>query len=165
MSAPTATPMSARETAPTCWFHIAAFLLRFPDGLSENTSRIDAFERRVCRRKLLDARLRRRGPSPAMSCGSHCFLGGGSEGRRRPPPSVLGACRRNGLARAMRRVQLQGGARGPHARRTPCTLSVRPRAPTPPTLGGGLRPPSDTSPQDSLRRQSRRSEVEHCHAA
>src|SRR5436309_137212 len=31
----------------------------------------------------------------------------------------------------MRRVQLQGGARGPHARRTPCTLSVRPRAPTP----------------------------------
>src|SRR2546426_6708241 len=31
----------------------------------------------------------------------------------------------------MRRVQLQGGARRPHARRTPCTLSVRPRAPTP----------------------------------
>src|SRR5207247_6239306 len=30
----------------------------------------------------------------------------------------------------MRRVQLQGGARGPHARRTLCTLSVRPRAPT-----------------------------------
>src|SRR5438477_2636840 len=30
----------------------------------------------------------------------------------------------------MRRVQLQGGARRPHARRTPCTLSVRPRAPT-----------------------------------
>src|SRR6266545_1269668 len=27
-------------------------------------------------------------------------------------------------------------------------------------LGGGLRPPSDTSPQDSLRRQSRRSKVE-----
>jgi hypothetical protein len=30
-------------------------------------------------------------------------------------------------------------------------------------LGGGLRPPSDTSPQDSLRRRSRRSEVEHSH--
>src|SRR5512132_3268287 len=30
----------------------------------------------------------------------------------------------------MRRVQLQGGAREPHARRTACTLSVRPRAPT-----------------------------------
>src|SRR5262245_40549817 len=30
----------------------------------------------------------------------------------------------------MRRVQLQGGARGPHARRTSCTLSVRPREPT-----------------------------------
>src|SRR5206468_12472675 len=44
---------------------------------------------------------------------------------------LLGACRRNALARAMRRVQRQGGARGPHARRTPCTLSVRPRAPTP----------------------------------
>src|SRR5439155_4316869 len=32
--------------------------------------------------------------------------------------------------RAMRRVQLRGGARRPHARRTACTLSVRPRAPT-----------------------------------
>src|SRR5438045_4063130 len=30
----------------------------------------------------------------------------------------------------MRRVQLRGGARRPHARRTLCTLSVRPRAPT-----------------------------------
>ncbi len=48
-----------------------------------------------------------------------------------PLPQGLGACRRNALARAMRRVQLQGGARGPHARRTLCTLSVRPRAPTP----------------------------------
>src|SRR5207247_7467557 len=38
---------------------------------------------------------------------------------------VLRARRRNALARAMRRVQLQGGARGPHARRTPCTLRVR----------------------------------------
>src|SRR6266536_3907654 len=61
----------------------------------------------------------------------------------------------------MRRVQLQGGARGPHARRTLCTLSVRLSAPTPQTFGGGLRPPSDPSPQVSLRRQSRRSEVEH----
>ncbi len=33
------------------------------------------------------------------------------------------------------------------------------------TLGGGLCPPSETSPQDSLRRQSRRSEVEHSHVA
>src|SRR6185295_12051646 len=39
------------------------------------------------------------------------------------------ACRRNS-ARAMRRVQLRGGARRPHARRTLCTLSVRSRAPT-----------------------------------
>src|SRR5712691_10801635 len=31
-------------------------------------------------------------------------------------------------------------------------------------LGGGLRPPSGTSPQDSLRRQSRRSKAEHFHA-
>src|SRR5207249_2164557 len=44
----------------------------------------------------------------------------------------LGACRGNARARAMRRVQRRGGARGPHARRTPCTLSVRPRAPTKP---------------------------------
>src|SRR3989449_9185892 len=46
-------------------------------------------------------------------------------------PARLGACRSNALARAMRRVQLQGGAREPHARRTLCTLSVRPRVPTP----------------------------------
>src|SRR5207249_12215370 len=72
---------------------------------------------------------------------------------------------RDARARAMRRAQLQDGARGPHARRTPCTLSVRPRAPTPRTFGGGLRPPSDTSPRESLRRQSRRSEVEHFHVA
>jgi phosphoribosylformylglycinamidine cyclo-ligase len=31
----------------------------------------------------------------------------------------------------MKKAQMQDGARGPHARRTPCTLSVRPRAPTP----------------------------------
>src|SRR5881296_543380 len=36
--------------------------------------------------------------------------------------ALLAACRRKPLARAMRRVQLQGGARGPHARRTPCTF-------------------------------------------
>src|SRR5438094_8640099 len=48
-----------------------------------------------------------------------------------PRSSLPRACRSNALARAMRRVQLQGGARGPHARRTLCTLSVRPRAPTP----------------------------------
>src|SRR5207249_7210251 len=34
----------------------------------------------------------------------------------------LGASGRNALARAVRRVQLQGGARGPHARRTLCTF-------------------------------------------
>ena len=59
------------------------------------------------------------------------------EGRRRqrdhpqrgPESQHLGARRRN-PARAMRRVQLRGGARWPHARRTLCTLSVRSRAPT-----------------------------------
>src|SRR5712692_11423775 len=30
----------------------------------------------------------------------------------------------------IKKVQMRGGARRPHARRTPCTLSVRPRAPT-----------------------------------
>src|SRR6266542_3997631 len=59
----------------------------------------------------------------------------------------------------MRRVQLQGGARRPHARRTSCTLSRAAEGAN--FLGGGLRPPSETSPQDSLRRQSRRSKVEH----
>ena len=46
-----------------------------------------------------------------------------------PPPSFLGARRRN-PARAMRMVQVRGGARRPHARRSLSTLSVRPRAPT-----------------------------------
>src|SRR5439155_12159739 len=55
------------------------------------------------------------------------------------------------LLRPLKKVQLRGGAREPHARRTPCYVP----------LGGGLRPPSETSPQDSLRRQSRRSEAEH----
>ena len=36
---------------------------------------------------------------------------------------------RLGLCRRLKRVQLRGGARRPHARRTPCALSVRPRAP------------------------------------
>src|SRR5712692_2321612 len=58
-----------------------------------------------------------------------------------PDQLLRRACRRNALARAMRRVQLQGGARGPHARRTLCTLSVRPRAPTPQTFGRGASPP------------------------
>jgi hypothetical protein len=45
------------------------------------------------------------------------------------PPTSSRARRRN-PPRAMRRVQLRGGARRPHARRTLCTLSVRSRAPT-----------------------------------
>src|SRR5206468_6663415 len=69
------------------------------------------------------------------------------------PPSLLGACRRNALARAMRRVQLQGGARGPHARRTPCTFHSE----------GGFAPLPNLPPQESLRRQSRRSKAEHFH--
>src|SRR4029450_4115807 len=32
--------------------------------------------------------------------------------------------------RMLKEVQMRGGAREPHARRTPCTLSVRPRAAT-----------------------------------
>jgi len=36
-----------------------------------------AFERRLWQRKLLDARLGRRGPSPVTSRGSHGVLGGG----------------------------------------------------------------------------------------
>src|SRR6266542_1381135 len=44
------------------------------------------FERRLCRRNLLDTRLGRRGPSPATSCGSHCVLGG-RFGRGAEPPS------------------------------------------------------------------------------
>src|SRR5712692_3637546 len=46
-----------------------------------------------------------------------------------PRPSLPRACRSNALARAMRRVQLQGGARGPHARCTPCTFTRRGASP------------------------------------
>src|SRR5213594_3650575 len=55
---------------------------------------IDVFERRLSRRKLLDARLGRRGPSPATSCVSHCVLGGGFGRGRSPPPSCYRASRR-----------------------------------------------------------------------
>src|SRR5262249_22478664 len=41
-------------------------------------------------------------------------------------PSLSHAQPKRVPARTMRRVQLRGGARGPHARRTSCTLSVRP---------------------------------------
>src|SRR5262245_56012545 len=34
------------------------------------------------------------------------------------------------IRRMRKQVQMRGGTRGPHARRTLCTLSVRPRAPT-----------------------------------
>src|SRR6266702_3222136 len=49
------------------------------------------FERRLRRRNLRIGRLGRSGPSPWPSCGSHCVLGGRSEGGRSPPPSVLAA--------------------------------------------------------------------------
>ena len=53
---------------------------------------------------------------------------------RRAPPSEAAARRlracRSKPARAMRRVQLRGGARRLHARRSRSTLSVQPRAPT-----------------------------------
>src|SRR6266511_3195706 len=68
-------------------------------------------------------------------------------------PAILCARRRNGLPRAMRRVQLQGGARWAHARRTLCTFHSE----------GGFAPLPKPPPQDSLRRQSRRSKAEHFH--
>jgi len=44
------------------------------------------FERRLCRRSFRIARLGRRVPSPATSCGSHGVLGGGF-GKGAKPPS------------------------------------------------------------------------------
>src|SRR5213593_2385162 len=76
----------------------------------------------------------------------------GRFGRGRSLPSRLGACRRN---------PGQSDEKGPAARRRP-TAAREAYSPYVP-LGGGLRPPSETSPQVSLRRQSRRSEVEHSH--
>ncbi len=79
---------------------------------------------------------RDRGRSPASRRrGSH--RGGLVDGRGVTPPGprirpvrarALGA--RRDAPRAMRRVQLRGGARRLHARRSPSTLSVQPRAPT-----------------------------------
>src|SRR5438094_9083273 len=68
---------------------------------------------------------------------------------------ILGACRRNALARAMRNEKGPAARRRPRAAHEAYSLYV--------PLGGGLRPPSEPSPQDLLRRQSRRSKVEHSH--
>src|SRR5204862_7818570 len=51
--------------------------------------------------------------------------------------------------------------KGPAARRRPRAAREAYSLYVP--LGGGPRPPSETSPQDSLRRQSRRSKAEHFH--
>src|SRR5262245_50319768 len=57
-----------------------------------------------------------------------------------PPPARIARARTSGreadasrhpkTRRMLKKVQMRGGARRPHARRTVCTLSVRPRAPT-----------------------------------
>src|SRR5229473_834632 len=60
-----------------------------------------------------------------------------------------------------RRNRCQSGEKGPAARRRPRAAREAYSLYVP--LGGGLRPPSETSPQDSLRRQSRRSKAEHFH--
>src|SRR6266542_793587 len=65
------------------------------------------------------------------------------------------------------RKNSQAAQKGPDARRRPraareaYSLYVERAAEGAKFLGGGLRPPSETSPQDSLRRQSRRSKAEH----
>src|SRR6266542_2890663 len=51
------------------------------------------------------------------------FLEGGLGRGTKPPPSFLAGCGKT--RRLLKKVQMQGGARGPHARRTLCTLSVR----------------------------------------
>src|SRR6266540_2767775 len=77
----------------------------------------------------------------------------------RPSPS--------GASSSRVRKNSQAAQKGPDARRRPraareaYSLYVERAAEGAKFLGGGLRPPSETSPQDSLRRQSRRSKVEH----
>src|SRR6266511_1447195 len=44
------------------------------------------------------------------------------------PRATVGGCGKT--RRLIKKVQMRGGARQSHARRTACTLSVRPRAPT-----------------------------------
>src|SRR5438552_3486627 len=55
----------------------------------------------------------------------------------------------------------QSDEKGPAARRHPTAAREAYSLYVP--LGGGLRSPSEPSPQDSLRRQSRRSKAEHFH--
>src|SRR6266545_1968534 len=69
-----------------------------------------------------------RAPGSLSSCGKAV-----SEGGRSPRRASSGRMRKMAgcgkTRRLLKKVQMQGGARGPHARRTLCTLSVRPRAP------------------------------------
>src|SRR5438552_18482804 len=60
-----------------------------------------------------------------------------------------------------RRTRCQSDEKGPAARRRPKAAREAYSLYVP--LGGGLRPPSETSPQESLRRQSRRSKAEPFH--
>src|SRR5262245_1353539 len=53
-----------------------------------------------------------------------------SSSERNAGLSAMSMSALHGRGRWLRRGQLRGGARRPHARRTLCTLSVRPRAPT-----------------------------------
>src|SRR6266852_3229742 len=81
------------------------------------------------------------------------FLGEASEGAAEAPSDGT-------LQMGPYRLPL-GAEKGPAARRRPTAAREAYSLYVP--LGGGLRPPSETSPQDSLRRQSRRSKAEHFH--
>src|SRR5207247_3967541 len=77
---------------------------------------------------------------------------------------VLRPVTAKGLAHATSRSEksfVQSDEKGPSARRRPTAAREAYSLFVP--LGGGLRPPSEPSPQKSLRRQSRRSKVEHFH--
>src|SRR5205823_13851053 len=78
-------------------------------------------------------------------------------GTPRVPDRPLGATSHARFSAASQPAAQKGPAarRRPKAAREAYSLYV--------PLGGGLRPPSEPSPRDSLRRQSRRSKAEHLH--
>src|SRR6266508_2515490 len=98
---------------------------------------------------------------------AHRDGGGACSGEGTPGPARRLVRELQGHDTGRMRKNSQAAQKGPDARRRPraareaYSLYVERAAEGAKFLGGGLRPPSETSPQDSLRRQSRRSKVEH----
>ena len=96
-----------------------------------------------------------------MPCEPQDVAGLGPEGAIRSRAGKAALESAHHIVSAVHSIARWAPRRGPAARRRPRAAREAYSLYVP--LGGGLRPPSETSPQDSLRRQSRRSKVEHFH--